>query len=482
MERADVVVIGSGYGGTVPATRLAAAGMSVVVLERGKRLATRDFRQSDDPRYLNGIVDVVVSSSNVAFRTGTMVGGASINMDGAHFRMPQKSFETKDANGRPYWPEGFSRAALDPYYARAEAMLRVRQFGWNEISRAGGLFGKMLDLAGASCERSRMNYTDCLHCGFCFQGCTFDKKMTLLHTYIPVAEMSGAEFRANSPVTGIEPSGTGYVVHYTSGGAPAEIFGQRVIVGCGGIHTPALLLRSRQNLPNLSAQLGENFNNNGEHTFVGILPPEFDDLSQYRCYKGMDNAGLMTFHWYDSEGFTIHPGGGFEPSVFAADFSAPNHPVLPSRPFGMEFKRFVETVYPHRVIGFSVLGIADGHRAVVTKPDGTVDLADRDRTAFDTYLDRVEGVIADIGRRTGVTLIPTTPRKLAGTTSAHLLSACRMAESAQDGVVDPDGQVFGYENLYVCDASSMPYALGVNPALTITAFAERTAEGIIAKG
>jgi choline dehydrogenase-like flavoprotein len=482
MERVDVVVIGSGYGGSVPAARLAEAGMQVVVLERGKRFETRDLRQSDAPAYIESVVDVVVASSNIAFRTGKLVGGASINMDGAHFRMPQKSFEVRDAAGRPYWPEGYSRASMTPYYERAERMLRVRQFAWSEIPRGGGLFAKMLDLAGASCERARMNYTDCLHCGFCAQGCIYDKKMTLLHTYIPVAEAHGAEFRAEAMVHRIEPSGTGYLVHYSRGGEAAEIFGQRVIVGGGGIHTPALLLRSRGQLPNLSAELGENFNNNGEHGFVGILPPEFDDLSQYFCYKGMDNAGMMSFHWFESEGFTLHPGAGFEPSVFAASFTAPDHPVLPRRGWGMEFKRFVESVYPHRVIGFSALGLADGHRAVRLRSDGTPDLAERDRISYDRYLDRLEGIVFEVGRRTGVTLVPTTPRHLAGTTSAHLLSACRMAESTEHGVVGPDGQVFGHENLYICDASAVPYALGVNPALTITAIAEKTADGIIARG
>jgi choline dehydrogenase-like flavoprotein len=67
-------------------------------------------------------------------------------------------------------------------------------------------------------------------------------------------------------------------------------------------------------------------------------------------------------------------------------------------------------------------------------------------------------------------------------TSAHLLSSCRMADTVDDGVVDADCQVFGHENLYVCDASAMPYAFGVNPALTISAIAERTAERVIAKG
>jgi cholesterol oxidase len=148
----------------------------------------------------------------------------------------------------------------------------------------------------------------------------------------------------------------------------------------------------------------------------------------------------------------------------------------------MEYKRFVEEVYPSRIIAFSVLGLSPGNQAIVIDDQGNVDTDMRDGTAWNAYLDRVDAIIQDVSQRSGVALIPTVPRELTGTTSAHLLSACRMAERAGDGVVDPDCQVYGYENLYVCDASALPFALGVNPALTISAVAERTAQQIIARG
>jgi choline dehydrogenase-like flavoprotein len=477
MEKVQAVIIGSGYGGSIAAARLGQAGMKTLLLERGPRMAPSDFQQSDDPRYIQKIVDVVVASDRVAFRTGKLVGGASIPMDGAHFRMPSKSFTVRDRAGRPYWPEGLSRATLDPYYARVEAMLQIRQFGWNEISKAGGLFAQMLDAAGASCERSRMNYGSCLMCGFCAQGCKFDKKNNMLRTYLPAAEAAGVEVRPGSEVTELEPDGTGFIVH-TAGGA---ISAERVVVACGGIHTSSLLLRSKK-LTQLSAQVGKNFNNNGEHSFLGVLPPETAGISGYKCWKGSDNAGVMSFHYFDAEGFTLHPGGGLEPTLFASAFGAANSNVLPKRAWGMAYKRFVESVYPSRVIAFSALGLADGHRSISVTSDGVLDLPPGDRSAYDAYLDRLEGVVVAAGAKSGVTLLPAVPRKLAGMTSAHLLSACRMAEKAADGVVDPDGRVFGYDNLYIADASIMPYAIGVNPALTLSALTERVAERIVARG
>jgi len=148
----------------------------------------------------------------------------------------------------------------------------------------------------------------------------------------------------------------------------------------------------------------------------------------------------------------------------------------------MEFKRFVEQVYPHRLIGFSALGLAEGHQSVIINSKGNIDLADRDTTATYAYLDRLEAAMLQMGEQTGVSIIPSVPRELAGTTSAHLLSACRMGDSAETGVVDADCKVFGYENLYVCDASVIPHSIAVNPALAISAIAERAAERIIAEG
>jgi hypothetical protein len=109
-ETFDAVIVGSGTAAP-SRTRPAEAGRSV--LERGPRRAKSDLMQSDDPRYITSVIDLVVSLSNFGFRTGTMVGGASIPMDGAHFRTQQMSFAATDASGRRYWPAALSRAELE---------------------------------------------------------------------------------------------------------------------------------------------------------------------------------------------------------------------------------------------------------------------------------------------------------------------------------------------------------------------------------
>lgn len=486
----DVVIIGSGYGGAIPAMRLAAAGMKVLVLERGPRRRSQDLLQSDSPKYIQSVMDYFVSSANVGYRTGNQMGGASINMDGAFYRAPTRTLEHRDEDGRRIWPEKFDRAFLDPYYQRIEAKLRVRPMAWNEISKAGGLFADLMHRVGRTCNLTLMNYTDCVQCGFCAQGCRFDKKVTLMHSYIPEAEGLGATFTAQANVSHLEKNGTNYVVVYNEAGENKRIEAPRVIVAAGGIYSPALLLRSKPHLGGqLSTHVGENFNTNGDATFVGLLPEGYEGTSDYFSYMGMDNAGVMCFDWFDKlerYPFTLHPGGGFEPAILAANISAgvskTNVSGLPSKAYGMEYKRFGERVYKRHIIGFSALGLSPAHFAVTLKSDGSADVAVRDRQKHDEYLDQLATEMETLARTTGIDIVDAIPRRYSGSTSAHLLSACRMAESIEHGVVNEDAQVFGQENLYVCDASAVPGALAVNPSLTISAIAEVCADAIIRKG
>src|SRR4051795_4127024 len=135
-EQVDVVIAGSGFGGSITAYRLAelyrAAGAdprSIVVLERGKRLGHRDFKQSMHIDHLSTVYNLI-QGSGAQVVVGNAVGGSSNLYLAASLRSPSETFERRDRRAgdgpeRRMWPTAISRRTLDPYYARAEKALRV---------------------------------------------------------------------------------------------------------------------------------------------------------------------------------------------------------------------------------------------------------------------------------------------------------------------------------------------------------------------
>ena len=307
-------------------------------------------------------------------------------------------------------------------------------------------------------------------------GKILDKALPLLSRVAQLTIRTGIE------VNRIGRDGTDYVVYASENGTAIELVSERVIVAGGGIHTSAILLRSAAELSGLSPALGEYFNFNGDHSYVGILPDDFADLPSYDCYKGMENGGVMTFEWLESDGFTLHPGGGIEASILASNFADPSRATLPPTEYGMAYKRFAEKVYPHRIIAFELMGFVDSFQRIVLDRSGKPDvITSGSRAGFDTWLDRCDAIVRSVAAKSNIDIVEPYPRKNAGLAAAHLLSACRMAETKEEGVVDPNFRVFGHDNLYVCDASVIPAAIAVNPAHTIAAFAERCAEVILGK-
>src|SRR4051794_26774711 len=154
-ERADVVIVGTGFGGSITAYRLAelyrAAGAdpkAIVMLERGKRLGHRDFRQSMHIDHLSNVYNLI-QGQGAQVVVGNAVGGSSNLYLAASLRSPSETFERRDRRmgdgpERRMWPGAISRRTLDPYYARAERALRVTRPTWNQVSKAGGLWAAAL--------------------------------------------------------------------------------------------------------------------------------------------------------------------------------------------------------------------------------------------------------------------------------------------------------------------------------------------------
>jgi choline dehydrogenase-like flavoprotein len=472
-EQTDVVVVGSGFGGAIPALRLAESGRKVVVLEKGQRRTAKDFRQSWDLRYLYELYTYIQpKDQSVFFRYAKVLGGGSVLFSGACLRPPREVFDYVDPrNDYKVWPKEITRAILDPYCEIIEQKLQITQVSWDEVPKSGGVWAKMLDNAGYTCDRGRFNYVDCQQCGFCQTGCLFDRKITLAHTYIPEAEQLGAEFRTECEAWTLKPVDGGYLVTYKDKyGNMLEIQGEQVILAGSAIETPAILLRSKNSLPKLSDQVGLNLNNNGDVGFYYSLPSDW--AYPFYHYKGRDNAGVISYAFWQDHRISIHAGSPPPGVISAIDIHRPGELA-----WGLEHKHFMQQIYANRMIGGLVIGLIPGFGILSINNSGFPRVEFPMTDILKNYIARVEQVLLEIGAANKAELLMTT-REGYEYGDAHPLGTCRMGYSPDVAVVDPYGEVYNYPNLFVTDSSTIPGGTGINPALTIAANAERIGQYI----
>ncbi|HKE80003.1 MAG TPA: GMC family oxidoreductase [Solirubrobacteraceae bacterium] len=304
----DAVIVGSGFGGSVTAYRLAEAGKRVCVLERGRAYPPGSFTRSpyraresfwDPPHGLTGMyhywsfrgIDALVSAG---------LGGGSLIYANVFLRKDEKWFvqeELRDG-GYEHWP--VTRADLDPHYDRVEAMIGLQRYPFDHepysktpktiafkaAAEANGLEWFLPPLAvtfandgrppvpGEPIEEEVPNLhgrtrVTCQLCGECDVGCNFGAKNTLDHNYLTHAAHHGAELRTLADVRRFEPrEGGGYTVHYAQlGEEPATdktVTCDHLVLSAGTLGTTTLLLRNRAAFPRLSRKLGSRFCGNGD--------------------------------------------------------------------------------------------------------------------------------------------------------------------------------------------------------------------------
>ena len=477
-EQVDTLVIGSGFGGSVAAARLAPHG-SVVVLERGKRWSDADLTQTLDVPHWNQLYDFLPGPGIVAMG-GKGVGGGSLVYSNVSLRAPTGVFEMTAPDGRRLWPEAYSRQVLDPYYARVEQMLGVVQLAWNPppgqewraVSPADRVFGEGLGAIGKTCEPARVALGDCTGCGWCNAGCRFGRKNTTAKNYLPLAEAHGAEIRPEHEATRLIPTKGGWRVRYRRHDdgrrdRTGEFRARRVVVACGAYRSPDLLLRSRLRVRGLSRHVGRNLSVNGDIMFNAILPGR-----TVNAYKG-PVIGSVTYSYLD-QGF-----------VFQRLTTPPHAALLTSQVpgsgarVGPEYKRWVRR-WGENSLGFAAFGADAGDGQVIAGPTGPI-LRYKTSARTRAYYDRVHAAAKELVEDgLGGHLAPSIPRKYGLIETVHPLASCRMAaEGPEHGALDPDGQVWGHPGLYVLDGSTIPTPSVVNPSLTIAAVAERCVERML---
>ncbi|SNY49764.1 GMC oxidoreductase [Paractinoplanes atraurantiacus] len=494
----DVVIVGSGFGGSVSALRLAEKGYKVGVLEAGRRFTARTLPKSSwdlknflwAPKLgLRGMQRITLLKDIVVL-SAAGVGGGSLVYANTLYRPPATFFEDARWSGITDWA-----AELAPYYDQASRMLGVTEqptmtpsdvvirdvaeemgvghtFRRTPVGVFFGEAGKSVPdpfFGGAGPAR-----TGCTQCGNCMIGCKVGAKNRLDVNYLYLAEQAGVTVHPLTTVTSLRPGPT-WTITTTRGTFTAR----DVILSAGALGTQSLLhaMRDKGIMPDLSPQLGALTRTNseallgaqaaevpGEPFSSGVAitssfhPDATTHIEPVRYGPGSNAMGLLSTLLVD--------GGGRVPRPVRFLAEALRHPYVLMR--SLSVRRWSE-----RTIIALVMQTADNSLTVRRTKRGRLTTGPGHGAPNPTWIpvghEAVRRIATRIGGFPGGTVgdifnIPMT---------AHILGGATIGADPSSGVVDAYHRVYGYPGLHVIDGSAVPANLGVNPSLTITAMAER---------
>ncbi|HMR75192.1 MAG TPA: GMC family oxidoreductase [Polyangiaceae bacterium] len=501
----DVAIVGSGCGGAALAMRLAEAGKSVVILERGGYYTKDDF----DQRELNMLARVdggrgldTSEDGSIALTYGNNVGGASVHYWADSYRLPEDRAQQ--------WQEVFGMQGHDPatlakHYAVIERDLHVHPAADAYVNRMNAIVRDTAQALGWHVKRVPQARRGCLASGFCMQGCAYDAKQSQLVTYVPRALAAGARLYADTDAIGISFQGRqAKTLHCQvldrGTGQPSktrvDVTARAIVIAAGGFNTPEVLQRVA--LPQELPALGQNFFCNP----CPMVHARFDeDIIQWRNipaawgveefrrarYQGPERAfGRPSSSDYIEGGYLLMPNQ-LQPGLLAA--------VLPGagakhRELMRELPRLGGTIAWIDDIEPGSIRVEDGQRRISMPLRGGNAARIRDAwikqaqlliragarelmfgDAEDTRItraDEIEPAVAQLSLRPARNVFA----------APHPGGGARMGSSERDSVVGFDHRVHGTDNLYVSDPSVFPAPPSVDPSLTIMAFSFVAADAI----
>ncbi len=510
----DVVVVGSGFGGSTTALRLTEKGYRVAVFEAGRRFGAEDYATTNwrirkflfVPKLgLHGIQRITLLR-DVLVLSGAGVGGGSLVYANTLYE-PLDSFWSD-----PQWAHITDwRAELAPHYSQARHMLGATRASdttpADDVMKAlAGHFGAAdtyrptdvgVYLATPGTEVSDPYFggagptrTGCVECGACMVGCRHNAKNTLDRNYLYLAESGGTEVFAGRHVVDIVPlQGGGYEIVSERSGAwlrkqRQSVRAEQVVLSAGVLGTIRLLATLKENgrLPELSDTLGLRLRTNSEAILgatakstdtsdystgvaitSSIYPDDRTHIEPVRYPRGSNAMGLMSTILVD--------GGGRTPRPVRFLKQVLRHPVTFLR--SLSVRRWSE-----RSVILLVMQSHDNSLVMRWRKrrNGRVKLTTEqgEGEPNPTYIP-----LANEAARQAATIMDGAPGSAVNEvlldvpTTAHILGGACIGDSAESGVVDAYQRVFGYPGLHVADASTLSANLGVNPALTIAAQTER---------
>ncbi len=519
----DVLVIGSGFGGSVTALRLTEKGYRVGVLEAGRRFEDADLPRTswDTRKFLwapklgcQGIQRIHLLR-DVIILAGAGVGGGSLVYANTLYKPKSDAFYHD-----PQWAHITDwRAELAPYYDQAERMLGVvpnptmtpsdevlktvaDEMGVGSTFRlapVGVFFGRDGrkepgvesgdPFFGGAGPRRR----GCLEVGECMTGCRHNAKNTLVKNYLYLAEQAGATVHPQTTVVTVRPlHDGGYAVDtvrtgaWRAGPTARSFTAGQVVFAAGTWGTQQLLHRMKASgsLPGISDRLGvltrtnsealggalTKLRNRKEHDFThgvaitsSIHPDEDTHIEPVRYGKGSNAMGLLSTLLTD--------GGGRTPRFVKWLAQVARHPGQ----FGSLYGG-INHWSERAVIGLTMQSLDNSitvhpkrtrlGRIKLTSEHGHGDPSP-------TWIPAANEAMRRIAARIGGFPLNSVGEMVNIPMTAHFLGGCAIGDSAESGVVDPYHRMYGHPGLHVVDGSAISANLGVNPSLTITAQAER---------
>jgi len=509
----DVIIVGSGFGGSVSALRMAEKGYKVLVIEKGKRYRSEDFPKTNwnlkkyfwMPRiFLYGIQCITLLKHVFIFH-GVGVGGGSLVYANTLLVPPDDVFEDQN------WPGKSWKEKLAPYYEKAKFMLGAvpasyegetdkilkecadymgRGSSYHKVD-VGVYFGKPGEMAkDPYFDGEGPDRMGCTLCGGCMVGCRYNAKNTLDKNYLYLAEKLGVEIVPEQEVEDIYPledGGYQLTIRRSTGiSRPNQkLQANKVILSGGVLGTVKLLLKCRKNgsLKNISSTLGDFVRTNSEAIIgiklkknpredfskgvaisAGFHPDKNTHIETVRYGNGQNVMALLTTFLPDRNiplpglirwGISvIRSPLQFIVNLFPIAWAKKTIILLVMQPVDNYLKLHYKPRW-WRMGGFSMNSqTSDGekipsHIPISEKTAKTI-IQKRKGTVMTTYMDAIFD-------------IPST---------AHILGGACMGSDVDSGVIDENFEIFNYPGMYVVDGSAVPSNLGVNPSLTITALAE----------
>ena len=515
----DYVIIGSGFGGAVSALRLSEKGYKVLVIEKGKWYRNNDFPKTNwnlkkwlwEPKFkLHGFFKMTFLN-HVTVLSGVGVGGGSLTYANT-LPIPTKNFFNSGSWSmlnnweealKPYYKTAYKMlgAAINPKLFAADLVLKEiaedigkeKQF---EASKVAVYFGEKGEKVKDPYFKGKgPDRTGCIHCGACMTGCRHNAKNTLDKNYLYLAQQLGTEIKAEKEVYNVlaiesNDGSEGYKIEYVSSLGKKEkdsVTSKGIIFSGGVVGTVPLLLKLKEkSLPNLSEMVGCNVRTNNESL---ILVTSTD--KNYKDYsKGLAIGSVL----HTDENSHLEPVRYGEGSSF---FRTLTVPLIHNKFVIIRILGILGLVlkYPLKLIK-TIFITNYAKRTTVLLFMQTLESTLRIKLGMLTKMKTVkeEGVkpnafipeALELGKRFGkkVNGIPYTnfTDVLLGTpTTAHILGGAVMGKDASEGVIDKHCNVFGYQNMLVCDGSVISANPGVNPSLSITAITEYAMDKIINK-